>query len=126
MAGELRIEIKFRYLKGDLLLDPKKFVDVIDITGDQGLHHKQSIGFAAEEALNVGDLSGTNGFFLFAVNRDATNFVEIRHATGAGTTDFLRLNPGQFDWTPLSPDASAPFAQADTAAVMLEYWLIER
>lgn len=81
---------------------------------------KQSIGFAAEEAINLGEVTAP-GWFI-AINRDLTNFVELRVATGGAK--FAKLKPGEFCLLRLGSGAQVPFALADTGAVQLEYAII--
>lgn len=77
---------------------------------------KQSIG-TVEEAINLGEV-GAPGWFM-AINRDATNYVEIKVGTGASI--FAKLKPGEFCLLRLGSAAQAPYAIADTAACQLEY-----
>jgi hypothetical protein len=87
----------------------------ITVSGTQLMDNVQSIGFAAEEAILMGDVAA--GGWCFFQNMDATNFVELRSGTGA--TDFVRLNAGEIALFRMSADATAPYAIADTAAVNL-------
>lgn len=80
-----------------------------------------SIGFAAHEAIPITDI-GTSGWAYFQ-NLDLTNFVRIGIDVGATFHAFGKLLPGEFAVIPL---AAAPYAQADTAACDVEYWVIER
>lgn len=82
---------------------------------------KQSIGFAAEEAINLGEVTAPG--WAFFINRDTTNFIELRVATsGAKFAKLLAGEPaGPFR---LGSGAQAPYAIADTAACVLEYMII--
>lgn len=84
------------------------------------IHHKQNVGIT-EEALDLGELTAL-GWSMF-VNRDSTNYVEIRSATGAGN-DIIKLLAGEFALFRFGSDVTAPFAIANTAAVQLEYVII--
>lgn len=119
MADEIRVSVKFSFDKGGTEI-VVNLSDLVTVTGNNCLHNRQTVG-TTEEALLLGD-AGTGGY-LVAVNRDATNFVELRSGTGA--TDVVRLRAGELACFRVSPDATAPFVIADTAAVELEYWLIE-
>ena len=78
------------------------------------IRNVQNIGFAADEALALGDIV-TPGWAVFQ-NLDNTNYVEI----GVGSfTAFLKLKPGEQMMCRLS--TTAPRAQANTAAVDLFY-----
>ena len=92
----------------------------IDSSGKQVIHHVQSIG-TSEGALDLGDFTSL-GVAMF-YNRDAKNFVEIRPA--AGVADFLKLKPGEFAGPMRLASDAAPRAIANTAAVELEYIIIE-
>jgi hypothetical protein len=92
----------------------------IDVAGTPFIHNRQIVGFAAEEALLLGD-AVPGGYFL-AVNRDATNYVQLIAATGE--TPFVRLKPSEFCLFRIDAGASAPFAQANTADCELEFWLL--
>jgi hypothetical protein len=79
------------------------------------IRNVQTIGFAAEEALELGSIA-TPGFAVFK-NLDDTNFIEIG-PDSTGLVPFVKLEPGQVAMMPL---AAAPWAKADTAAVELFY-----
>ena len=89
----------------------------IDVSGAQVMDNVQAIGFAAEEAILMGDVAA--GGIWFVQNLDATNFVELRSGTGA--TDFIKLLAGEWAIFRTSADASAPYAIADTAAVNVRF-----
>lgn len=78
-----------------------------------------SVGFAAEEALPLGDV-GTIGWCFFQ-NLDATNFVTLYMATGH--TVGLKFLPGEGYHFRLN--ATAPFAKADTAACRCRWVVYE-
>jgi hypothetical protein len=83
------------------------------------VHHKQNIP-TSEEALDLGELTAL-GWGIF-INRDETNFVEIR--VGTGGNDFVKIPPGKFALFHFGSDVTAPFAIADTAACQLEYVIV--
>src|SRR3990167_2926399 len=89
----------------------------ITVTGNQWMDNVQTIGFAAEEAILLGDVA--TGGYWFVQNMDATNFVELRSGTGA--TDFIKLKAGEWAIFRTSGDATAPYAIADTAAVNVRF-----
>lgn len=119
MANEITLTAKLLYAKGGTSVSLGVEGLAITVSGSRFIHHRQQIG-TTEEALDLGDLA-TGGYFV-GVNRDTTNFVEIRSGTGA--TDLVRLNAGEACAFRMSGDASAPFAIANTAAVELEFILI--
>ena len=87
------------------------------MTGTEYMKNVQSIG-TSEEALLVGDC--TPGFILMK-NLDATNFVSFRSATGA--TNTVKLKAGEIAL--FRSSGAAPYMIADTAAVRVQYLLIE-
>lgn len=88
-----------------------------DITTKDYVRHSQQVG-VTEEALDLGGLA-TLGWAVF-INRDDTNFVEIRSGTGAGN-DIIKIPPGMIALFHFGSDITAPFAIANTATVRLEY-----
>lgn len=116
MANEINLAASLTFAKGSSA-DGILAALTATWTGSKYLRHRQSIA-TTEEALVLGEATGGGGFF-FAINRDATNFVSLRVATGA--TNFARLNPGEFAFFRWSTAATAPYAIADTAACELEY-----
>lgn len=123
MADELTLTIKAVLANsGTKVVFPDSAAQTIEVTvsGTGLVHARQTIG-TSEEALDLGDIA-TGGYFV-AINRDPTNYVQIRSGTGA--TDLVRLEAGETCAFRLSPDATAPYAIADTAACELEFLLIE-
>lgn len=80
----------------------------------------QSIGFASAQAINMGE-AVVGGWVMF-VNRDPTNFINI--LTGTGGVIFAKLLPGEFCLLRLGSGATDPFAQADTAACLLDVLVV--
>ena len=83
----------------------------IDVAGTQWLDNVQSVG-TTEEALVIADVAA--GGYVYVQNMDPTNFVSIRQASAG--TNFIKLLAGEFCLFRLSPDSTAPFIIADTAA----------
>lgn len=77
-----------------------------------------SIGFAAHEAIPMGDVS-TAGWARFK-NLDATNYVQIGTDVTGTFVPFLKLMPGE-PAGPLRLGTNAPYAKAAVAAVKLDY-----
>lgn len=119
MADELTISASLAFLKGSFADDLSVSGLQFTVSGTKFIHNIQSVGFAAEEAILLGDVA-TPGFAIF-INRDATNFVTIRGATGlAGTIKLKAGEPAMFRFS-----GTAPFIIADTAACNVEYLIIE-
>lgn len=88
------------------------------ITTKKFVHHKQNVG-TTEEALDLGELTVAGGLAI-CINRDSTNYVELRSATGA-SNDVIKILAGEFAIFRWGSDVTAPYAIANTAAVQLEY-----
>lgn len=80
-----------------------------------------SIGFAAHEAVPMGDVS-TAGWARLE-NLDSTNYVEIGVEVAATFYPFLKLKAGEFCVIRLG--TNAPYAKANTAAVQLDYEIFQ-
>ena len=119
MANEITLTINLAYAKSGTSTSMSVADLKIDVTGQRFVHNRQSIGTTAT-ALDLGDIA-TGGWFI-GINRDATNFMEIR--SGATATDIIRLNAGEPCCFRISADATAPSAIASTSAVDFEYILI--
>lgn len=118
MANEATIQCSITFSKNGVTVPFGIPAKLRDVAGDRYVQTLQVIG-TAEEALQKGEL-GTLGWCL-AINRDATNFVTIRAATGLATG--IKLGPG--DPCLFKCGGNAPFAIADTAPVNLEFILVE-
>lgn len=95
----------------------------IDQTGNGQFTNTQNVGFAAEEVLLLPGFSATLGMATFR-NLDLDNFVEVGLKV-AGTFDvFMKLKPSESGQFRLSP-SKVYYAKADTAAVDLNYTILE-
>lgn len=114
MANEISYQFQILLSNGDLTDSFQSSSQSADQSTALLIRNVQEIGFAADEALALGDVT-TPGYAVFQ-NLDDTNYVEI----GVGSfTAFLKLEPGEFALCRLG--TTAPRAQADTAAVDLFY-----
>lgn len=120
MSKEISVSGRLVFDDGKTRVTFNKGVMEIDSSGKQVVHHVQSIGHSADEALDKGDLT-TLGWAMF-YNRDATNYVTIHH--GDDGTAVLKLKAGETAG-PLRLGTNTPWALANTAAVELEYLIIE-
>ena len=120
MANEISLTFELRFAKGSsrdgIAFGPATFT----FTGILHSHKQQIVGTAAE-ALDLGDI--TAGGLLAIINRYATNYVQIRGAIGQ--TPLVRLRAGEGAVFRLDNTATAPTVQANTAAVTIEYLLLE-
>ena len=121
MANELLITVKTRFIKGstDNNLDTEDFA--VTVAGEIGDVRKQVVGFAAEEVLDIGD--APVGSYVNIVNRDTTNFVQVRAALAE--TPFARLLPNG-EPSAFRIDATAVLTvQAAVAPCTIEFQIIE-
>jgi len=124
MANEITASITLSVINGNASFSRKVSGQKFDQAASGGAGTQQEIGFAAHEAIDIGDV-GTEGWCYFR-NLDDTNFVEIGVDVAAAFKPMIRLEPGEFTVFRASPVAGATlYAQADTAAVQLEYHISE-
>ena len=101
---------------------------VVDLVTARCHHTKQNVGFASQEAINLGDVS-TLGVMIL-VNLDPTNYIEVKHATGG--TIIAKLFPlvdsgaAGLNWCCLQVGSgiSAPFVIANSGACEMEIFLL--
>lgn len=120
MANEISISASLSFRKGTAG-DALYAEDLsVTMTGNRYLKGRQSVG-TSEEALVLGEVPA--GGWLMLKNTDATNYVQVR--AKAGETPFARMRAGE-PCGPFRLDASAvPTLQANTAACLVEYELLE-
>lgn len=122
MADEVTISFSLGYADSEeadvILALAQKFATV---TTKRFIHAKQAIG-TSEEAIKLGELASL-GWAAF-INRDPTNYLELRSATGAGN-DIIKIPAGKGCLFYFGSDISAPFAIANTAACQMEYLICE-
>ena len=91
--------------------------------GTKKFVREQIVATTSEAALNLGPVS-TLGWAKF-VNRDETNYVEIRMASG-GSNDHVRVSPGKFALFEFGSDVTAPYIIANTASCVVDYLIFNR
>lgn len=121
MANEIKISSQLRFIKGGVKITVGTANHYVDVSGDHSVHNTQEIGTNAE-ALGVGEI-GTVGYCWFR-NMDGTNFVEIGYNDVGGFMNVIKLKAGE-ECGPVRLGQDAPYAKADTAAVDLEYVIVE-
>jgi len=123
MANEINTVFTFRAVKGflDITRSVNKSI-TLSAAAPAPAGLTQAIGFAAHEALTVGDV-GTLGWAWFR-NLDATNFVQIGVDVAATFYPLVRLNAGEAGCFRLAHGITA-YAQADTGAVVLEKLIMD-
>lgn len=118
MANELTLAASLKFVKGTTNVSFAKSGIQLDVSGKNYTHKTQSIG-TSEEAVDLGDVA-TPGYILI-YNKDATNYVSVR--AGTGEANLVKVPPGGIGL--FHCEASAPYAIANTAAVDIEYLLVE-
>lgn len=89
------------------------------LAGSKFVHGRQAIG-NSEEAIQLGEATGGGGWFI-AINRDSTNNISIRQASGA--TEFCTLKPGEGCLLRFSTGTTAPYAISSAGTPELEYYV---
>jgi hypothetical protein len=119
VANEVQVAGSLRVSKGGT----SEALDIgplsLTLTGTRILHNRQNVG-TSEEALALSEV--VPGGWLLVINRDASNYVQLKTATGG--TAFARLLAGEFCLLRLDSGLSAPFVQANTAACDIEYVIL--
>lgn len=124
MANELSISIYGSFSKGGIAANTRDMGMTgltFTVSGTDVVKGTQSIGFAASEAIGKGEI--TTPGYLFIKNTDATNYVELEKATFTTGTGTVKLKAGEIACFRFS--GTAPHALANTAAVVINYLLIE-
>ncbi len=120
MADEITLSGALAYLDSELTSDE---LSVSGLTASVATKLIQRIKMSipiTEVALKLGTITSL-GWFI-GINRDATNYVELRVSTGS--TKFAKLTAGKFAIFQFGSGITAPYAIADTAACQLDYLLI--
>lgn len=121
MSAEITVKMGLAVRKGGTVTGIDLGSFSVTMTGTNVLRHRQSVGTAVE-AITLGDVVA--GGWILAINRDATNFVQIRAASVANP--LIRLKAGEAALFRLDATyAAAPHIQADTAACEVEFLILE-
>lgn len=120
MADELTISASLAYADSEGADELLAVADVTpNVSTKKYAKFKQSVG-TSEEALGLGEVTSLG--YCLVINRDETNFVQLR--TGTGGTYFAKLLPGEVALFRFGSGVTAPFVIADTAAYQIEVFLI--
>lgn len=123
MANEINVSFNMQVVNGFMREPVQPGTIQIDQAAVGRGGHAQSIGFAAPEVVDLGDVS-TNGV-LYLRNLDDTNYVTFGPQSDAATIEVLgKLKPGEFAFFRLAPTIIL-WAQADTADCLLDVKLFE-
>ncbi len=120
MANELTLNATLAYADAESADEVLQIADLAATASTlKYVKAKQNIGIT-EEAIGLGEVSSL-GWGLF-INRDSTNFIELR--TGTGATKFAKLKHGEFAFFRFGSGITAPYAIADTGACQMEYIIV--
>jgi hypothetical protein len=119
MANEVTIQTAVSYSKNGKTLTLPAVTTSLTVSGNGVVHGVKSIGYAAAEALALGGVT-TSGYAKFR-NLDATNAIRIGW-DASGFVYFTEIPAGKEITVFLK---AAPWAQALTAAVLLEYTIFD-
>lgn len=122
MANEASVVTMMTFAKGNVSSIARGSTTAFTLNVSGAKYHQgvQNIG-TSEEQISFGDI--TNPGMCFLKNLDATNYVEIRAATG--TADLMKIPAGKVAVFQFAADCTAPYAIADTASVNLEVFVVE-
>lgn len=123
MADELKMTVVTSYSDEDGLELPNLGIvdDTFDVTTKQHVSGTPSVG-TSEEAIPLGEVTAA-GAHITVVNLDASNYIEIRSATGA-SNDHVKLPAGEACAFRFGSDVTAPYWVANTAAVKVHYRIV--
>ena len=123
MANEVAIsEIKLEYEDSDgTTCDLKMAAFEHSVTAKRVYKATQKVG-TTQEAIGIGELASLG--WAFFINRDATNYIELKVATSGAI--FAKIPPLK-SCGPIfmGSGAQAPFAIANTAECKMDYMLVE-
>lgn len=123
MANEITYAVSLSASKGGASISSGTLSDTVDMTGVDMETGTQSIGTTNEAlAYNTTDITGD--VHLVVKNLDATNYVEIFKDNGNSHV-LSKLNAGEACSLRRIPSASSLFARANTAAVLIQFWICE-
>ena len=122
MADEIQVRARLTYSKATAGSGGHEYTGSFTFTGTKVWSGLQNVG-TSEEALVLGDTTAAGGGWLLIKNLDATNYVEIKSATGV--TALIRLKAGEFALFRRSASSTAPFVQANTSAVNIEVTMLD-
>lgn len=121
MANEITIGVRLKALKGNLSVERRVDNVTADLAGSRYSANIQTVGTTKEQVVVGADVA-TPGWAYFR-NHDSTHFVDIGVVVSGTFYPLLRLLPGENQVVRLA--TLTFYAQADTAAVDLESFVLE-
>lgn len=123
MADEITYSVALQASKGNVDIKREYLRKTVDMTGDAYSATVQSIPTTAEGTLIVIAAAVASAGYAVFINQDATNFVQIGPRVGATLAPAIKLRAGEACLVPLA--TTTLYAMADTAAVLLESFILE-
>lgn len=112
----------FKFKKADVGEFEKAFLQMVQtIAGSVFIHNMVSVA-TSEEAMALGEVAAAKAFCVI-YNHDPTNYCEWRDATGA-SNDVIYIPPKSGVMFFMGSDVTAPYLIANTAATLIEYWIV--
>jgi len=121
MADELKVQVTATLNKGNYANKFEPGLISIDVDAVGGHRPVVSVG-TSEEVISPGDVS-TEGW-CFMRNLDSTNYVQWGPESGGSMVTVGRIEAGEVACFRMEPGITFR-AKANTATVLLEFWLIE-
>lgn len=122
MANEITLNASLAYADSESASLILQIVNALaTITTKKFVWNKQNIA-TSEVAIGLGPVSSL-GYALF-INRDVTNYIELRVATAGAK--FATLYPGKAAFLFMGSGAQVPYAIANTAACQMEYLILSQ
>lgn len=119
MANEITINATLEYADSEGESESLQVTDLLaTVSTKKFTKMKQNIG-TSEEAIGLGEIAAP-GWALF-INRDLTNYIELR--VGTGGAKFATLYPGKIALLYLGAGAQVPYAIANTGACQMVYFI---
>lgn len=120
MANEVELNASLTYADSEFADEVLQVLEAkASVSTKKYVKAKVSVG-TSEEAIDLGEVTSL-GWSMF-INRDATNYLELRSGTGA-SNDIIKIPAGMFALFHWGSDVTAPYAIAPTAACQMEYFI---
>ena len=123
MANEVKAQTRLTFSKGGAKANRGQS-NQVDVAGDDYDAGIQTIGTSNEVLAIKSDL-GTAIAWCYFKNLDSTNFVEIGNQNGGAPIYFVKLLAGESTVLPVTVTRDNIACKADTAAVRLEFIVVE-
>lgn len=122
MADEIRIRAQLSFSKSGRSAAADSGEITRTMAGSKGFETQQTVGFAAEEPLLLGEVPAANAYYQIE-NLDATNRVDLKPSAGGDVT--TQIAAGSVALGQFGPAVAAPQVQANAAAVDIRITLVQ-